>query len=55
MSVFDEERDLERKLRDRCPNHPSLGIFYSNTWDAAKAYRKALKGIRTSGKKEVQS
>jgi len=55
MSVFDEERVLEARLRRLCPNHSSLGIFYSNTWNAAKAYRKALRGLRTSETTEVQS
>lgn len=48
MSVFEKERELEKELRERCPSHPALGIFYSNTWGAARAYEEALKDIRRS-------
>jgi len=38
------EGELESELRQKMPNHPSLGKIYCSTYEAISAYYEALEG-----------
>ena len=53
MGFKHEEDELRKQLEEVDPNNPALGIFYSNTWNAARAYKKALEECRKMRRTET--
>lgn len=53
MGFTAEEDRLRLELERHDPNHWALGIFYSNTWNAVRTYRKAIDGCRELGRTET--